>query len=74
MWIFFFRALSNGQQGEVYEVNGDQVAVILDMSEDKAKEGEVKKPNDEHTEPPLYWVHGTIFILKLLKLFNYLQS
>ncbi|EPS73737.1 hypothetical protein M569_01019, partial [Genlisea aurea] len=43
------RTLSNGQRGEVYEVNGDQVAVIFDTS-DKASE-EVKDENTEEHMP-----------------------
>ncbi|KAL3642364.1 hypothetical protein CASFOL_013179 [Castilleja foliolosa] len=40
------RTLSSGQRGEVYEVNGDQVAVIFDIS---SKTEEVK---DEKSEEP----------------------
>ncbi|WVZ07045.1 hypothetical protein V8G54_020391 [Vigna mungo] len=51
------RPLTNGHRGEVYEVNGDQVAVILDINEDKVNEGEVENPSDDHTKPPIYWIH-----------------
>ncbi|XVE92899.1 hypothetical protein REPUB_Repub01dG0143300 [Reevesia pubescens] len=52
------RPLYSGQRGEVYEVNGDKVAVILDISSDnKAKE---KESNDKSTEdsasPPVHWL------------------
>ncbi|XWS54330.1 hypothetical protein CRYUN_Cryun10bG0080700 [Craigia yunnanensis] len=52
------RPLSSGQRGEVYEVNGDKVAVILDISsDDKAKEEERddKSPEDS-ASPPVYWI------------------
>ncbi|KAL4638270.1 hypothetical protein ACB092_03G135100 [Castanea dentata] len=49
------RPLSNGQCGEVYEVNGDRVAVILDISEKKANDGEEEKEK-ESSKPPIYWI------------------
>ncbi|KAL0004951.1 hypothetical protein SO802_012512, partial [Lithocarpus litseifolius] len=49
------RPLSNGQSGEVYEVNGDRVAVILDISEKKANDGEEEKEK-ESSKPPIYWI------------------
>lgn len=51
------RPLAKGQRGEVYEVNGDRVAVILDINEDKVKEGEAENLNDDRTKPPIYWIH-----------------
>ncbi|RDY10350.1 Msp1, partial [Mucuna pruriens] len=51
------RPLTKGQRGEVYEVNGDRVAVILDINEDKVNEGKVENLNDVHTKPPIYWIH-----------------
>ncbi|KAJ6422352.1 hypothetical protein OIU84_027334, partial [Salix udensis] len=32
--VLCFKPLSSGQLGEVYEVNGDRVAVILDIAKD----------------------------------------
>ncbi|XP_047169131.1 uncharacterized protein LOC124837726 isoform X1 [Vigna umbellata] len=55
--IIHGRPLTNGQRGEVYEVNGDRVAVILDINEDKVNEGEVENLSDDHTKPPIYWIH-----------------
>ncbi|XP_075657468.1 uncharacterized protein LOC142627481 isoform X3 [Castanea sativa] len=49
------RPLANGQCGEVYEVNGDRVAVILDISEKKANNGEEEKEK-ESSKPPIYWI------------------
>ncbi|KAK7404349.1 hypothetical protein VNO78_05178 [Psophocarpus tetragonolobus] len=50
--IIHGRPLTNGQRGEVYEVNGDRVAVILDINESQAE-----TLNDGHTKPPIYWIH-----------------
>ncbi|KAK7258075.1 hypothetical protein RIF29_32494 [Crotalaria pallida] len=55
--IIHGRPLTNGQRGEVYEVNDDRVAVILDINEDSANEGEVENLNDDHRKPPIYWIH-----------------
>ena len=58
-----FRPLSSGQRGEVYEVNGDRVAVILDAGENKTDEGKKdEKPVEESVKPSVYWIHG-IFCL-----------
>ncbi|KAK1266848.1 hypothetical protein QJS04_geneDACA019369 [Acorus gramineus] len=49
------RCLSRGQRGEVYEVNGSQVAVILDSTEngkDEAQEGKTT----EVIKPSIYWI------------------
>lgn len=63
-----FRALSKGQRGEVYEVNGDRAAIILDIGEDKVNDAgkEDKKP-EQPEKPPVYWIHGKISFLKMLK-------
>ncbi|KAL5554245.1 hypothetical protein UlMin_041646 [Ulmus minor] len=52
------RALSKGQRGEVYEVNGDQVAVVFYPNENKANEvnKEGKEP-EQPAQPPIYWIH-----------------
>ncbi|KAG4386673.1 hypothetical protein GLYMA_11G101600v4 [Glycine max] len=55
--IIHGRPLTKGQRGEVYEVNGDRVAVILDINEDRVNKGEVENLNDDHTKPPIYWIH-----------------
>lgn len=53
----FCRPLSNGQRGEVYEVNGDQVAVILDNSGNKPEEGSENEKSKEHcSKSPIYWI------------------
>ncbi|XP_044489590.1 uncharacterized protein LOC123213989 [Mangifera indica] len=52
------RPLTSGQRGEVYEVNGDRVAVILDVGDDsKVNEGEKDgKVAEQSTKPPIYWI------------------
>ncbi|KAK6282101.1 hypothetical protein POUND7_015926 [Theobroma cacao] len=52
------RPLASGQRGEVYEVDGDRVAVILDISSNnKAKEEEKdEKSTKNSTSPPVYWI------------------
>jgi hypothetical protein len=52
------RLLTNGQRGEVIEVNGDRVAVIWDISEKKDNDGEEEKLK-EPSKPPIYWIEGT---------------
>uniref|UniRef100_A0A7N0U1E1 AAA+ ATPase domain-containing protein n=1 Tax=Kalanchoe fedtschenkoi TaxID=63787 RepID=A0A7N0U1E1_KALFE len=50
------RSLSSGQQGEVYEVNGDRAAVIVDASEDKDEQNTDKSKN-EAVKPSIYLIH-----------------
>ncbi|KAK4743027.1 hypothetical protein SAY87_001028 [Trapa incisa] len=50
------RPISTGQRGEVYEVKGNQVAVILDMTGNKANEGQDGKQTDEPAESCLRWL------------------
>jgi hypothetical protein len=53
------RTLSNGQRGEVYEVNGDQVAVIFDPPTEKLHGGDVDVTSkEENAKPSIYWVDG----------------
>lgn len=51
------KSLPNGKRGEVYEVMGDRVALLLDISENSTDEGEKdEKPIGEAAEPLLYFV------------------
>ncbi|XP_010261095.1 PREDICTED: uncharacterized protein LOC104600003 isoform X2 [Nelumbo nucifera] len=50
------RSLSNGQRGEVFEVNGDRVAVILDNCEKTAEEKN-EKTAEQNDNPSIYWIH-----------------
>jgi hypothetical protein len=57
---YVFRPLSSGQRGEVYEMNGDQVAVILDIGNDnKSNEGEKdEKLQEQPAKAPVCWIDG----------------
>ncbi|XP_021287629.1 uncharacterized protein LOC110419073 isoform X1 [Herrania umbratica] len=52
------RPLSSGQRGEVYEVDGDRVAVILDICSNNKAKGEEKdeKSTKNSASPPVYWI------------------
>ncbi|XP_060191388.1 uncharacterized protein LOC132621225 isoform X3 [Lycium barbarum] len=51
------RSMSSGQRGEIYEVNGDQVAVIFDVSEKQTTEEEKdEKPKAQDVKPSIYWI------------------
>lgn len=52
------RPLSNGQRGEVYEVDGDRVAVILDMHDVKPDVDKDETSSESASKPPIYWIHG----------------
>ncbi|KAJ4951110.1 hypothetical protein NE237_027942 [Protea cynaroides] len=53
------RPLSSGQRGEVYEVNGDRVAVILDSTENKTLEGDKdEKSTEQAAQSSIYWIHA----------------
>ena len=45
-------------------MSGDQVAVIMDINEDRAKEGGVEN-NDDLTKPLIRWLHGIFFLIKI---------
>lgn len=47
------RPLSSGECGEVYEVNGEQVAVIMDKISEKDEGNDVP---EEHIKPSVYWI------------------
>ncbi|XVF44539.1 hypothetical protein PTKIN_Ptkin02bG0132600 [Pterospermum kingtungense] len=51
------RPLSSGQRGEVYEVNGDTVAVLFDIgSDNKAKQERDEKSTEDSASPPVHWL------------------
>lgn len=50
------RALSSGQRGEVYEVSGDRVAVILDVGAEDKSRAEDEKLSEKPSKPPVYWI------------------
>ncbi|KAI4366731.1 hypothetical protein MLD38_022571 [Melastoma candidum] len=49
------RPLAAGQRGEVYEVNGDSVAVIMDTVESKGNA--IEASDGSPKQPGVYWVH-----------------
>lgn len=49
--MFLFRPLVSGQRGEVYEINGERVAVIMDSTED-----DIEQPS----KPSICWILGKI--------------
>ncbi|KAJ4966134.1 hypothetical protein NE237_017983 [Protea cynaroides] len=51
------RSLSSGQRGEVYEVHGDRVAVILDGTENKTDGDKDGKSTEQAAQPSIYWIH-----------------
>ncbi|KAF0933020.1 hypothetical protein E2562_013776 [Oryza meyeriana var. granulata] len=51
------RTLSKGQRGEVYEINGDQVAVIFDPLAKELHDGDNDATSkDENAKASIYWV------------------
>jgi hypothetical protein len=55
----YYRTLSNGQRGEVYETNGDQVAVIFEPPAQKLHDGDETSKEEDANSPSIYWVDGT---------------
>ncbi|GMH11924.1 hypothetical protein Nepgr_013765 [Nepenthes gracilis] len=51
------RELSSGQRGEIYEVNGDRVAVILDISNNTRIEADKDEKIEQDSKPSVYWIH-----------------
>ena len=41
-------------------MNGDRVAVVLDISEIKVDGEKEEKELEPPAQPPVYWIHGTI--------------
>lgn len=59
--------MQNGQRGEVYEVNGDQVAVILDIVDRNFRDdGKNEKITKQDSIPSLYWIDGMILQHELM--------
>ncbi|KAM5566417.1 hypothetical protein ABKV19_014880 [Rosa sericea] len=53
------RPLPNGQRGEVYEVSGERIAVILDINDDTGSDvDKEEKGEDQPAHPPVYWIHA----------------
>ena len=57
------RTLSNGQRGEVYEINGDQVAVIFDPPEEVVADGNKDEADKvQNAKPAVYWVDSMLLV------------
>ncbi|KAL8042011.1 hypothetical protein ABFX02_09G022200 [Erythranthe guttata] len=54
--VFRGRSLSSGQRGEVYEVNGDQVAVIFEINGKITEEVKDEKSVEPTAEPSVCWL------------------
>lgn len=50
------RSVSSGQRGEIYEVNGDQVAVIFDVEKQTMEEEKDEKSKAQDVKPSIYWI------------------
>ncbi|XP_062112925.1 uncharacterized protein LOC133824073 isoform X2 [Humulus lupulus] len=52
------RKLQKGQRGEIYEVSGDQAAIIFDIAESKANDASKEdKETEQPAKPPVYWMN-----------------
>ncbi|CAN1172809.1 Outer mitochondrial transmembrane helix translocase [Linum perenne] len=52
------RPLSNGQRGEIYEISGNQVAVVWEMANDnQAKVDECEEHKEASGKSPVYWIN-----------------
>lgn len=60
---YFFRTLSSGQRGEVYEVSDDQVAVVFDISSKGTEEVKEAKNAEVTAKPSVCWLHGIDHLL-----------
>lgn len=65
--MLFSRSLSTGQRGEVYEVNGDQVAVILDNTGNKVEEENSETTKEQDAKPSIYWIDSMILFHSNMK-------
>ncbi|KAL0719142.1 hypothetical protein Bca4012_068466 [Brassica carinata] len=48
--------LTTGQRGEIFEVNGNRVAVVFDKEGDTSSEGSEKKPKKQSQKPHIHWI------------------
>nr|XP_043606121.1 uncharacterized protein LOC122578266 isoform X2 [Erigeron canadensis] len=51
------RPLATGQRGEIYVVDGERAAVILDRAEDKTDDVKDNEKVDESANPSVYWIY-----------------
>lgn len=66
----FCRTLSNGQRGEVYEINGDQVAVVFDSPGNKIDDDNTNKnAKEQPAKPSIYWVDSMLLFHTFIAFF-----
>lgn len=56
--LYTYRPLTTGQRGEIFEVNGNRVAVVFDNEGDTSSEGSEKKPKKQSQKPNIHWIDG----------------
>ncbi|CAN6919415.1 unnamed protein product [Brassica oleracea] len=54
--LLLYLPLTTGQRGEIFEVNGNRVAVVFDNEGDKSSEGSEKKPKKQSQKPNIHWI------------------
>ncbi|KAL8208163.1 hypothetical protein R6Q57_007575 [Mikania cordata] len=52
------RPIATGQRGEIFEINGERVAVILDTAEGKADDAKDDEKSEQSATPSIYWIHA----------------
>ncbi|KAJ0740096.1 putative AAA+ ATPase domain, ATPase, AAA-type, core, AAA ATPase, AAA+ lid domain-containing protein [Helianthus annuus] len=52
------RPLATGQRGEIFEINGERVAVILDSVEYNAYDSKDDEKAEQSATPSIYWIHA----------------
>ncbi|KAK9052624.1 hypothetical protein SSX86_029254 [Deinandra increscens subsp. villosa] len=51
------RSIATGQSGEIYEIDGERVAVILDTAEDKTDDAKDNEKPEPSATSSIYWLH-----------------
>ncbi|KAL8201416.1 hypothetical protein R6Q57_012755 [Mikania cordata] len=51
------RSIATGQRGEIYEIDGERVAVILDIAEDKTDDAKDNEKLEQSATSSIYWLH-----------------
>ncbi|MFS7944269.1 putative AAA+ ATPase domain, ATPase, AAA-type, core, AAA ATPase, AAA+ lid domain-containing protein [Helianthus anomalus] len=52
------RPLATGQRGEIFEINGERVAVILDSVEYNTYDSKDDEKAEQSATPSIYWIHA----------------
>ncbi|KAI3713969.1 hypothetical protein L1987_72558 [Smallanthus sonchifolius] len=51
------RSIATGQRGEIYEIDGERIAVILDGAENKADDAKDNEKLEQSATSSIYWLH-----------------